>query len=62
MRVIASILLFLTGCGLAAYSYIGSFFDLASEVELSVREGNDRSAFATIVDFVLGGDAPQIPG
>jgi len=27
-----------------------------------VREGNDRSAFATIVDFVLGGDAPQIPG
>jgi len=62
LRVIASILLFLTGCGLAAYSYIGAFFDLASEVELSVREGNDRSAFATIVDFVLGGDAPQIPG
>jgi len=62
LRIIASILLFLTGCGLIAYSYIGAFFDLASEVELSVREGNDSSAFATIVDFVLSGEVPQIPG
>lgn len=62
MRIIASILLFLAGCGLIAYSYIGAFFTLANEVEQSVRSGNDSSAFATIIDFFLSGEVLQMPG
>jgi hypothetical protein len=62
VRIITSIALFLAGCGLIAYSYIGAFFTLANEVEWSLRNGNDDSAFAVVVDFILSGEVPQMPG
>ena len=62
MKVIASILLFLAGCGAIAYSYIGSLVTLAGEVERTARDGHEASAFAAIVNFMMKGEMPQITG
>ncbi len=62
MRILASILIFLTGGGLIAYSYVGALVELAGDVGQSVQSGNEASAFARIIDFVLSGEIPQITG
>ena len=60
MKIVISILLFLAGCGLIAYSYVASLFTLAGEVERTAQNGDDASAFAMIVDFILSGEIPQV--
>ncbi len=62
MRIVFSILLFLTGCGLIIYSYIGSLVTLANDVERTAQAGDDASAFALVVDFILSGEIPQVTG
>jgi len=62
MRIVISILLFLAGCGFIAYSYIASFATLAGDVEKSARNGEEETALAMIVDFILGGEIPQVTG
>lgn len=59
MKVLISILLFLAGVGAIAYSYVASLFALASDVERTAQTGDDASAFAMVVDFVLSGEIPQ---
>ncbi|MEM9616328.1 MAG: hypothetical protein AAF936_00060 [Pseudomonadota bacterium] len=62
MKIVTSILLFLTGCGLIAYSYIASLVTLVGDVEQTARSGDESSAFAMIVDFILSGEIPQVTG
>ena len=62
MRIVASILLFLAGCGFVAYSYIASFVTLAGDVEKSARNGEEGTALAMIIDFILSGEIPQVTG
>lgn len=62
MKIVTSILVFLTGCGLIAYSYIASLVTLVGDVEQSARSGDESSAFAMIVDFILSGEIPQVTG
>lgn len=62
MRIGVSILLFLVGCVAIAYSYIASFLTLAGDVEKSARSGDEGTAFAMIVDFILRGEIPQVTG
>ena len=62
MRIVLSILLFLAGCGAIVYSYIASFVTLVVDVEKSARNGEEETAFAMIVDFILRGEIPQVTG
>lgn len=58
--MLVSILLFLVGAGLVAYSYVASLVSLAGDVERTAQTGDDASAFAMIVDFVMSGEIPQV--
>ena len=62
MKILISILLFLSGLGLIAYSYIASVVTLVGDVEQTAQSGDEASAFALIVDFVLSGEIPQATG
>lgn len=62
MRIVASILLFLAGCGFIAYSYIASLVTLVGDVEKSARNGEEEIALAMIFDFILSGEVPQVTG
>lgn len=62
MRFITSILLFLAGCGLIAYSYIGAAVLFADDVGKTADEGDPVSAFWMIIDLITGGTVPRLSG
>jgi len=60
VKVLVSVLLFLAGLGSVAYSYVASLVNLAGDVEQSALSGDDASAFAMVVDFIMSGEVPQV--
>ncbi len=52
--------MFLAGGCLIAYSYVASLVTLAGDVERTAQTGDDASAFAMVVDFVMSGEIPQV--
>ena len=60
MRIVISILMFITGLGCIAYSYVGSVVTLAGDVERSASNGNEVGAISMIIDFIMRGEIPQL--
>lgn len=62
MRILISILAFIVGLGCVGYSYVGSVLTLAGDVERSATSGNEVGAISMIIDFIMRGEIPQLPG
>ena len=60
MRILISILLFLCGCGLLAYSYIAPFVLLAGDLERSENFNDASKPVTTFLDYLMRGEIPQI--
>ena len=62
MRILISILAFIVGFGLIAYSYVGTVLRLAKEAGQSAAQGNEAGAVSMIIDFIMRGEIPQLTG
>ena len=62
MRIVISILMFITGLGCIAYSYVGTVLRLAEDAGKSAIEGDEIGAISMIIDFILAGEIPQLTG
>ena len=62
MRIVISILMFITGLGCIAYSYVGTVLRLAEDAGKSASEGDEIGAISMIIDFILAGEIPQLTG
>ena len=62
MRILISIIAFLVGLGLIAYSYVGSLVSLVGDVGEHAQRGDDISAVSTVLDFLMRGEIAQLTG
>ena len=60
MRIVISILMFITGLGCIAYSYVGTVLRLAEDAGKSASEGDEIGAISIIIDFIMRGEIPQL--
>ncbi len=54
--------MFLVGAGLIAYSYLGAFITLASEIERELYGPTPLSSIAKILHYINSGEIPQLAG
>ncbi len=59
MRILASILLFLAGCGAILYAYIGGLVATLGGIEQTARTEGEFSAFEKAVNLILKGELPE---
>lgn len=62
MRVLISILIFLSGCGLIAYSYIGAFALIAGDLDRTTSPFAAASVMMATLERIAAGDIPQMTG
>jgi hypothetical protein len=54
--------MFIIGAGLIAYSYLGAFITLASEIERELYGPTPLSSIAKILHYISSGEIPQLAG
>lgn len=62
MRFLVSFLLLLAGLASIAYSYLGTFVELAGEFEHSTSSAEAFRIISEVVGMMAGGEFPQLPG
>jgi hypothetical protein len=58
VKILASILLFLAGCGAILYAYIGGVVAALGDIEQTARSQGEFSAFEKAVNLMLSGELP----
>jgi len=59
VKILASILLFLAGCGAILYAYIAGVVATLGDIELTARSQGEFSAFEKAVNLILRGELPE---
>lgn len=60
MRIFIAILLFISGLGLVAYSYIASYVDVVREMEGSETLAEVSGPIETLIQYAMEGGAPRV--